>query len=387
MKRVNLRSSRLLVGMITLAGVLAAMALASPSASLAAATSPARAGTAAVSAHSVSTHSVSKAEQLATIKYWTASRRASARSIGTITVSPAAVHRGTAAIPSGKPGEVAGGAPARSTSSRPTARLIAPTAHPHGMMPATSYPYPYDSFYVPTGDYTDYPYALNGAIFFTNNGVDYDCSGTSVGSASGTSDENEVWTAGHCVSNTSLSSPGVWDSFAEFIPAYNGASSDFDPFGIFVATDYSTATNFLNNGDISVDEGAMQVGTNANGQTLGQAVGWDGFAWNYSSTENFTAFGYPVASPYNGDYMVEDIASTASSYTWPGGQGQPLIGIGNPMTGGSSGGAWNIDWTTSASGYINGHNDYKFNAQPLAVYSPYQDSLSNTVRCFGASSC
>jgi hypothetical protein len=33
------------------------------------------------------------------------------------------------------------------------------------------------------------------------------------------------------------------------------------------------------------------------------------------------------------------------------------------------------------------HNGYKLNAQPLAMYSPYQDSLSNTVRCFGATSC
>jgi hypothetical protein len=85
--------------------------------------------------------------------------------------------------------------------------------------------------------------------------------------------------------------------------------------------------------------------------------------------------------------MVQDDASTASSYSWPGGSGQPLIGIGNPMTGGSSGGAWNIDWNSSSGGYIDGHNDYKFYAQPNAVYSPYQDSLSNTVRCFGASSC
>ena len=57
------------------------------------------------------------------------------------------------------------------------------------------------------------------------------------------------------------------------------------------------------------------------------------------------------------------------------------------MTGGSSGGAWFIGWSDSGEGSIDGHNDYKFNAQPDAMYSPYQDSLSNTVRCFGASSC
>jgi hypothetical protein len=354
---------------------------------LAAVASPARAGAAAIGAHGVSTHAVSKSAQTATLRYWTASRRASARWVSTISVSPAAVHRATAVIPSGKSGRVAGGLPAKSTRSRPTAALAAPAAAAHGQAVADlSYPYPYDSFNVPAADYTQYPYALNGAIFFVNNGQDYACSGTSVGSAQGTGDEDEVWTAGHCVSNTSLSSPGVFDSFAEFIPAYNGTAADFDPFGVFVATGFSVAANFLNNGDISVDEGAMQVGTNANGETLGQAVGWDGFAWNFSTSENFTAFGYPVASPYTGNFMVEDIASTASSLNL-GGQGQPLIGIGNPMTGGSSGGAWDVDWSSSSGGFIDGHNDYKLNAQPLAMYSPYQDNLSNTVRCFGASSC
>jgi hypothetical protein len=57
------------------------------------------------------------------------------------------------------------------------------------------------------------------------------------------------------------------------------------------------------------------------------------------------------------------------------------------MTGGASGGAWDIGWSLTQPGWINGHNDYKYGNQPLAVYSPYQDSLSNVVRCFGASSC
>ena len=41
------------------------------------------------------------------------------------------------------------------------------------------------------------------------------------------------------------------------------------------------------------------------------------------------------------------------------------------MTGGSSGGAWNIGWETSnGPGFINGHNDYNYSSQPLAMYSP-----------------
>lgn len=325
-----------------------------------------------------STHIVSAAEQKATIAYWTPQRRASAITDDVIDVKvPTTTTHAQAIVPDGNPSEVKGGLPAG-------AKTAEPTAQPDG---ALSYPYPYSSFNVPTNDYTQYPYDLNGKIFFTNNGVGYACSGTSVGSYHGQSDEDEVWTAGHCVSNSSQNSPGVWDSFAEFIPAYNGNSSNYAPLGIFVASRYEAATNWLNNGDVSVDEGAMEVGDNAAGRTLGQAVGYAGFAWNWSSTENFVAFGYPVVSPYTGNLMVEDLASTATTYSWPNGQGQPLIGIGNPMTGGSSGGSWNVDWTTTASGYIDGHNDYKFDSQPDAVYSPYQDNLSNTVRCFGASSC
>ena len=46
-----------------------------------------------------------------------------------------------------------------------------------------------------------------------------------------------------------------------------------------------------------------------------------------------------------------------------------------------------IGWTSAGPGYINGHNDYKYSNQPLAMYSPYQDTLSNTVRCFNKTSC
>ena len=45
---------------------------------------------------------------------------------------------------------------------------------------------------------------------------------------------------------------------------------------------------------------------------------------------------------------------------------EPIF-IGNPMTFGSSGGAWNIDWTSSAPGYVDGHNDYGYSSQPDAV--------------------
>jgi hypothetical protein len=254
---------------------------------------------------------------------------------------------------------------------------------------AFSYPYPYDSFNVPTTDYKKWPWSMNGAIFFTNNGVNYVCSGTSVAGVNGSSDENEVWTAGHCVANTE--GGNQWDSSAIFIPGYNGAVSNFDPYGEFVAYDLETTSAWFNSYDFSVDEGAMLVGYSTKAprqdRILGNLVGWDGFAWNWGTDEQFVTFGYPAASPYNGESMIEDIAASAVLDTGIGGAGSPPIGIGSPLTGGSSGGAWNVDWSDSGPGYINGHNDYKYSSQPLAMYSPYQDTLANTVRCFGASSC
>ncbi len=367
----------------TILAVASAVILSAPVIELAMAAPSAAAPTAP---SAVSGHSLSAAQQQATLAYWTPARMKAAIAVDVVTVSPPAVKAVTPADPAtrGKAGLSPGGRPEWATDGSMEGTAASPDS-PQSF----SYPYPYTSFNVPTGDYKATPYLVNGKIFFTNNGSNYVCSGTSIGSSEGSSDENEVWTAGHCVVNTNLSSPGVWDSSAEFIPAYSVNKKGIvkEPFGVFVASNFESATNFIDNGDISVDEGAMHVGTNSSGQTLGQAVGWDGFAWNYSSDEQFVTFGYPAASPYNGNAMVEDIAASASTYTWPSGAGQPLIGIGSPMTGGSSGGAWDIDWTAQGPGYVDGHNDYKFDDQPDAIYSPYQDTLSNTVRCFGASSC
>ena len=362
-----------------LAGTVAAGLAASALVPTAAGAAPAKPK--AKAAVSVSTKSVSSASQKATLAYWTSARRAAAINADVVSVSsPKSLSKAQAANihSTGKPGRVAGSGGAASLARLSTTN--APSL--------AAYPFPYTTSKVAQAKYTTFPVDLNGKIFFTNNGGNYVCSGTSVGSYHGSTLENEVWTAGHCVSNTSLSSPGVFDSFAEFIPGYNGTKSNYAPFGIFTATRYSVATNFLNNGDISVDEGAMEVSTSSTtGATLGNAVGWDGFAWNQSVTQRFHAFGYPAETPYNGKIMISASATTAAQVTWSGGQGQPLLGIGNPMTGGSSGGAWDIDWTPTNAGYINGHNDYKFFSQPKAMYSPYQDTLTNTVRCFGASSC
>ena len=291
----------------------------------------------------------------------------------------------------GHPGHEQGAGPARPVAAGLPNGHAAPTPSTKSISPeAFPYPYPYDSFTPSWALWRTYPYEVNGKLFFTNNGSGSVCSATAVASASGTKNENEIWTAGHCLVNTETNNQ-IYDSSALFIPAYNGNLSNLDPFGEFVWNGGSTtATAWLRNRDLTEDEAAMTVGTSSTtGRTLGQAVGWDGFAWNQRPSEQFVAFGYPAASPYNGNNLIEDIAATAAQDGGiSGANATKPIAIGNPMTGGSSGGAWNIRWGTSGGpGLINGHNDYKYDSQPLAMYSPYQDTLSNTVRCFGATSC
>jgi hypothetical protein len=317
----------------------------------------------------------------AVLAYWTPARLRAAKSADVLVAgSKPHVLPPTAKVP-GKPGHVAGGLPRGQAAA---------AAHPVTVKPAAfSYPYPYDSFTPQSSLWNIYPYKVNGKLFFSNNGGNYVCSATSVASSSGPSNENEIWTAGHCAANTS-GNTHLWDTSAVFIPAYNGNVANFDPFGEFVWTGAAITTSaWFNNSDLTEDEAAMIVGTsNTTGRTLGNSVGWDGFAWNFPVNQQFVAFGYPAASPYNGLNMVEDIGATAGQDgNISGANGTRPIVIGNPMTGGSSGGAWNIGWTSAGPGYINGHNDYKYSNQPLAMYSPYQDTLSNTVRCFNKTSC
>ena len=319
--------------------------------------------------------------QAATLAYWTPARRAAAKDGDVLTVAAPqteAIH----AVHTGKPGAVAGRLPGGVKASA-TPRTASPA-----LTNAFNYPFPYDSFNVPPADYKSFPWSVNGKIFFTNDGVGYVCSGTVVPSHNST--QNEVWTAGHCLVNTESLDENV-DTFLEFIPAYNGTyktTAKQAPYGIYVWNGaWETNTAWLDNRDLSEDEAAFTVGTNSNGQTLGNVVGWAGFAWNYSTDEQFVAFGYPAASPYKGNLQITDIGASAVLDTGVGGAGSPPIGIGNPMTGGSSGGGWMIGWTQTGTGYVFGHNDYKYNSQPLSMYSPYQDTLSNDVRCFGATSC
>jgi hypothetical protein len=248
-------------------------------------------------------------------------------------------------------------APATSTGPAgkvaPSAPKVAPTAS--GVQPQA-----YDPGY-PVGSPVARTY---GKVFFTNNGLDYVCSGTVVN----TEAKSEVWTAGHCVHDA-----GQWNTNWVFVPNYvNG----FAPYGYWYAYQLWSVNGWINDSDNSDDVGAAVMYRNDNWR-IADYLGGQGIAWNYSDNYDAYAFGYPQASPFNGCCLVAE-HNTATVL--------PIFGfavMANSMTGGSSGGGWLRSFDGNW-GYINGHNDYKYDNQPSLMYSPYYGdqvgNLFNAVR-------
>ncbi|HEY3868610.1 MAG TPA: hypothetical protein VGM10_09685 [Actinocrinis sp.] len=89
---------------------------------------------------------------------------------------------------------------------------------------------------------------------------------------------------------------------------------------------------------------------------------WAPTEWNYSVGEYVSAFGYPVPG-YTGVDLVE-----ANDYTNDYGDG--TVDMFNNLTPGSSGGPWLASFNGSY-GYIDGHNDFRYPADPQYMWSPY----------------
>lgn len=354
----------------------AAVAAMSIVASLVATSGIATTSTLAAGRGVVSSARISVAQQQSARAYWTKERMAAAKPYP---MPRAKGTPGTAAAPAatGPAAEIAGTRPpgAPKPLAEPAvagAKTVEPQANNN------QYPFPFTRYFVDPavynapGMYAISPYITIGKLFFNQPGGSFVCSASSVTSAP----FNAIWTAGHCLSNGA----GAYSTSVVFVPSYrNGVR----PYGNFTCTQLWTSSAWHTTGDFARDLGACTVGTNASGQTLQSLVGSLGFAYNQSRTKHFNAFGYPQAAPFNGAYMVTCQASHAVDDT---GSGQPApIGIGCDMTGGSSGGPWVIGFHNPV-GFINGHNDYKYISppQPLAMYSPYFDTLADQIRCGAA---
>ena len=288
-----------------------------------------------------------EAEAKALEAYWTPQRMKSAKSFeGTTTMTRPgkAPQRKAQTRPDGPAGRVA---PLK-TNTPTVARKV------DGKAPQASAPN------LPS----DHPAArTNGKVFFSRAGFNYVCSASIVNSEG----RSLVWTAGHC-----LADEGVWSSNVSFVPAYsNGAR----PYGTWSAKDLTTTGGWFYFGDYGYDVGAITVNPSG-GVRIADHLGAQGIAWNQTASYATSAFGYPAASPYDGQYLYRADGTTSD-------EGDGTIYMYSGLTGGSSGGPWfrNFD---GSWGVVNGHNDFIYTASPDWMYSPYYGTqvanLYNAVR-------
>lgn len=189
-----------------------------------------------------------------------------------------------------------------------------------------------------------------GKVFFTQGGQDYVCSGNAVASDNGST----VATAGHCVNDA-----GSWATNWVFVPGYDHGEA---PYGTWAATDLVSTDQWVQQEDISYDVAFAEVVPDGGSGTLESVVGTTGIAFNQARGEHYTAYGYPAASPFDGE-SLESCSGTASDDTLGGTLSQ---GIPCDMTGGSSGGPWFLD-----DGTQNSVNSFGYTTQANVLYGPY----------------
>jgi V8-like Glu-specific endopeptidase len=226
------------------------------------------------------------------------------------------------------------------------------------------------------GNFWSAPATTTGKVFFTDHtGGNWVCSGSLVNSPA----QNVVITAGHCVYGTAggeLPAGETWHSNWVFAPDY---SYGYAPFGYWTARQLWTLTNYVNNDDEQDDLGAAILNPNAYGQNAVALLGGQGIAWNQNSTEYVYDFGYPAASPFNGQSLQE----CDGWANWNGWWWVDMEMLNCNFTGGSSGGPWLMDFN-GQWGYINSVNDangyFLFGGQMGGLYfGNNAGNLYNTV--------
>ncbi|MHC5794622.1 trypsin-like serine peptidase [Lacisediminihabitans sp. FW035] len=196
-----------------------------------------------------------------------------------------------------------------------------------------------------------------GKVFFTLGGTDYVCSGNAIAS----SNESTVATAGHCVNE----GPGAFASRWIFVPAYESGTA---PYGQWTASELTAPSQWTSGGDITYDTGFATVGT-LNGSTLSDTVGASAVSFNQARGLTYNAFGYPAASPFNGETLK---SCSGNSSDDPNGQTESQ-GIACDMTGGSSGGPWFIG--SGSGGSQNSINSFGYNNVQNTMFGPYWGSV------------
>jgi|SRR4051794_18526558 V8-like Glu-specific endopeptidase len=218
-------------------------------------------------------------------------------------------------------------------------------------------------YYAPTA-------RTSGKVFFTMNGLNYQCSGTIVNSEG----LDTVWTAGHCVN---AGSGGGWAYNWQFVPAYNSTSATPRPYGTWTASQLWTTGGWNSSSDFTADMGVAIMGTNF-GYHIVNYLGGQGLRANAGKNVWENAFGYPAEAPFSGGQLFRCYGTSSPEWTvfWVT---SDTIKIPCDMTRGSSGGAWLNGWDGNW-GYLNGVNSRIDQiVGPTIMLSPYFDDTALTL--------
>lgn len=227
--------------------------------------------------------------------------------------------------------------------------------------------------------------ATTGKVLFTMAGVDYVCSGSVAQDASTAT--SLILTAGHCVfDETGAAFATNW----MFVPDYEDGGSivtnpdgshsfscDTVPYGCWTASALVTTTAWASGGGSLVgfnhDYAFAVVGPGGKpgeSKQLDATVGDNAIAFNVSHPTQVYSFGYPAASPYDGQKLIYCAGQDVPD-TWGG---TTDFGLNCNMTGGSSGGPWFVSFGSAGSaGALNSVNSFKYTAGKLSkhMFGPY----------------
>ncbi len=210
---------------------------------------------------------------------------------------------------------------------------------------------------------------VTGKVFFTMSGKPYVCSGSLV--EDGNNEIAVVVTAAHCVfDNATKSFATNW----AFVPNY-----DKDAGSLKGATYYSlilyAPIGFTSLGSFNttaiLNDFAFAVIPTLDLNITGLPV--ISLATSFLNNKG-DAFGYPAASPFNGEELVYSTGPVSTDRN----TGNKTWRLPSTLTGGASGGPWYNGYTSGNSiGSVSSVNSYKYGNDKNSMYGPKFNSLTN----------
>jgi V8-like Glu-specific endopeptidase len=324
-------------------------------------------------------------------QYWTPERLANAKPMPIPKVDRASVSPAVAPTAAEPIHVFAGGLPAVQVESSPASleRFPLNQGSPAAQETATAIPdaftyeMPFNNFR--TGNTNAYPYATIGKLFFIVPPGATEAPGEYVCTASVAMNKHTVVTARHCMFDFATQK---WYSGWVFYPGWNdGADAVLGGawYPEFAWTWTSATTLSLTTGwDIGFLAMHDNTGTGCNGNkghTIGYFTGWLGYSYGGDYTQRqWNIFGYPQEAPFEGNYRYQDNGATGAVN--PLGSTN-VVEVGNPQTGGCSGGPWIIGFDPGNAtvptpnnntnpglvNLVNGVNSFEWTnpAEPLAI--------------------